>query len=105
MPALPRAQPVGELRRRQPRSQELSPERRGLSELDQVDAGERAAELLHDTAGDQAAQVDCDEARAVEQPDHLGLRIDVVAREKDHSAATGLVRIGREHRRARRNAS
>jgi hypothetical protein len=58
---------------------------------DQVDAGQRTANLLHLAASDEVAEVDGDEACVLEQCDHFGLR--VVAGEKDHSLAPGLVGI------------
>src|SRR5215203_5356004 len=67
---------------------------------DQVDAGQRTANLLHLTACSQVAEVDGDEAYVLEQLDHLGLRIDVVAGDKDHSLAPCLVGICAEDRSA-----
>jgi len=46
---------------------------------DQVDARKRTANLLHRTAGDEVTQVDNGEPGVVEQRDHLGLRIGIVA--------------------------
>src|SRR5215218_629612 len=65
---------------------------------DQVDAGERTANLLHPAASDEVAEVDGEEACVLEQRDHCGLRIDVVAGDKDHSLAPSLVRICAEDR-------
>jgi hypothetical protein len=67
---------------------------------DQVDAGQRTANLLHPAASDEVAEVDGDEACVLEQLDHLGLRVDVVAGDKDHSLAPCLVGICAENRSA-----
>jgi hypothetical protein len=67
---------------------------------DQVDAGERTANLLHPAASDEVAEVDGEEACVLEQRDHLGLRIDVVAGDEDHSLAPSLVGICAEDRSA-----
>ena len=67
---------------------------------DQVDAGQRTANLLHPAASDEVTEVDGDEACVLEQRDHCGLRIDVVAGDKDHSLAPSLVRICAEDRGA-----
>ena len=67
---------------------------------DQVDAGQRTANLLHLAASDEIAEVDGDEACVLEQCDHFGLRVDVVAGKKDHSLAPSLVGICAEDRSA-----
>ena len=67
---------------------------------DQVDAGQRTANLLQLAASDEVAEVDGDEACVLEQRDHFGLRIDIVAGEKDHSLAPSLVGICAEDRSA-----
>ena len=51
-------------------------------------------------ASDEVAEVDGDEACVLEQRDYLGLRIDIVAGEKDHSLAPSLVGICSEDRSA-----
>jgi hypothetical protein len=56
--------------------------------------------LLHLAASDEVAEVDGDEARVLEQLDHLRFRVDVVAGEKDHALAPGLVRVLGEDRGA-----
>src|SRR5260370_24453446 len=70
----------------------------GVGKADQVDAGKRGTNLLHPSARDKIAEVDNKEAGVLEQLRHLGLRVDVVAREKDRTLAGSLVRIGAEHR-------
>src|SRR4029450_1524078 len=67
---------------------------------DQVDAGQRTANLLHPAASDEVAEVDGEEAGVLEQRDHLGFRVDVVAGDKDNSLAPCLVRICAEGRSA-----
>jgi hypothetical protein len=69
---------------------------------DQVDAGEWTVNLLHPAATDEVAEVDGEEACVLEQRDHCGLRIDVVAGDKDHSLAPSLMRICAEDRSAER---
>ena len=48
------------------------------SESDQVDAGERAVDLLHRAACRKAAEVDRGEARVLEQRSDLRFRVGVV---------------------------
>jgi len=55
---------------------------------------------LHPAAADEVAEVDGEEACALEQRDHLRLRSDVVAGDKDHSPAPSLARICAEDRSA-----
>src|SRR5436190_9931879 len=52
-----------------------------LMEPDEVEAGERAADLLQRSAGGQVAEVDRGEARVLEEFGHFGFRVLIVARE------------------------
>src|SRR5690349_521087 len=52
--------------------------RPALSETDQVDAGQRAAELLHTAAIAQPTEIDHEETCLREQPAHGGLGVGVV---------------------------
>ena len=65
---------------------------------DQVDAGQRTANLLHLAASDEVPEVDRDEARVLEQRGDVRFRVDVVAGDNDHSLAPGLVGICAEDR-------
>src|SRR5437016_5529878 len=64
-----------------------------FGEANEVHTGKRAAVLLHATPGSEVAEIDDEEARVLEQGDHFGLRIAVVAGEKQHTLTASLVGI------------
>src|SRR4029450_1461164 len=60
------------------------------SESNQVDAREGGGNLLHRAACGQVAEVDCGEARVLEQRDYLRFRVGVVAGDENDGLAAGV---------------